>query len=81
MFHQTFPQEISFPLEIKVHKLPQSKKIRNSQKFWQTMSACPRLYFAFSKAWSSHFGGPPKIQENQDKKERYFVIRCKSNRD
>ena len=44
MFHQTFPQEISFLLKIKVHNLPQSKNFRNSQKFPRTMCACPRLF-------------------------------------
>ena len=44
MFHQTFPQEISFLLKIKVHNLPQSKNFCNSQKFPRIMSACPRLF-------------------------------------
>ena len=44
MFYQTFPQEISFPLKIKVHNLPQSKNFRNSPKFPRTMSACPSLF-------------------------------------
>ena len=44
MFHQTFPQEISFLLIIKVHNLPPSKNFCNSPKFPWTMSACPRLF-------------------------------------
>ena len=32
MFHQTFPEEISFLLKIKGHNLPQSKNFRNFQK-------------------------------------------------
>ena len=44
MFPQTFPQETSFLLKIKVHNLPQSKNFRNSQKFPRTMSTCPRLF-------------------------------------
>ena len=38
MFNQTFPQEISFLLKIKVHNLPKSKNFRNSQKFPRTIS-------------------------------------------
>ena len=47
MFHQTFPQERSFLLKIKVHNLPRSKNFRNSQKI-STDNVCVSAPFSMS---------------------------------
>ena len=58
MFHQKFPQEISFLLKIEVHNLPPSKNFRNSQKFPRTMSAClSRKFLGKFKGVSRKFQG------------------------
>ena len=55
MFHQTFPQEISFLLKIKVHNLPQSKNFRNSHKFPRTTdNVCVSAPFSMSELLIKH---------------------------